>query len=121
MRLGLLSDGWPVDAISMLLRAHRASSTRQYQGVWDKFLSFLSLRGFSAVDISVGIVCDFLSFHAVTFERSYRTLSGYRSALRHPLLFAFHIDVNCVASDLFLHLKRGCHCPPKFGRTFLYV
>ena len=102
MRLGLLADGWSGDSVSMLLRAHRASSTRQYQGVWDKFISFLSLQGLSAVDVSVGVVCDFLSFHAVTYERRYRTLSGYRSALRHPLLFAFHIEVNNVASDLFL-------------------
>ena len=62
MRLGLLSDGWTEDAVSMLLLAHRASSVRQYQSVWDKFLSFLSLRGLSASEISVGVVCDFLSF-----------------------------------------------------------
>ena len=61
-----------------------------------------SLRGLSAGDISVGVVCDFLAFHAVTYKRAYRTLSGYRSALRHPLLLAFRIDINCVASDLFL-------------------
>ena len=116
MRLGLLSDGWPEDAISMLLLAHRAGSVRQYQSVWDKFLSFLSLRGLSASDVSVGVVCDFLSFHAVTFRRAYRTLSGYRSALRHPLLFAFRIDVNCVASDLFL---RGVfnYVPPVRARV----
>ena len=86
----------------MLLLAHRTGSVRQYQSVWDKFLSFLYFRGLSAGDVSVGVVCDFLSFHAVTYRRAYRTLSGYRSALRHPLLFAFRIDVNCVASDLFL-------------------
>ena len=102
MRLGLLSNGWSEDAVSMLLRAHRASSTRQYQGVWDKFLSFLDLRGLSEADVSVGVVCDFLSFHAVTYRRSYRTLSGYRSALRHPLLFALRLEVNTTASDLFL-------------------
>ena len=100
--MGLLADGWTEDAISMLLRAHRDSSARQYQGVWDKFMSFLSLRSLSAGDVTVGVVCDFLSFHAVTYERRYRTLSGYRSALRHPLLFALRIEVNGVASDLFL-------------------
>ena len=100
----------------MLLLAHRASSVRQYQGVWDKFLSFLSLRSLSASDVSVGIVCDFLSFQAVAYKRQYRTLSGYRSALRHPLLFMFHIDVNCVASDLFL---RGVfnYVPPVRARV----
>ena len=100
----------------MLLLAHRASSVRQYQGVWDKFLSFLFLRSLSASDVSVGIVCDFLSFQAVAYKRQYRTLSGYRSALRHPLLFMFHIDVNCVASDLFL---RGVfnYVPPVRARV----
>ena len=102
MRSGLLADGWSEEAVSMLLRAHRDGSTRQYQGVWAKFLLFLSIKGLSADCVSVGVVCDFLAFHAVTYDRKYRTLSGYRSALRHPLLFAFHLEVNCVASDLFL-------------------
>ena len=74
----------------MLLLAYRASSVRQYQSVWDKFLSFLSLKGLSASDVSVGVVCDFLSFYAVTYKRKYRTLSGYRSAQHHPLLFVSH-------------------------------
>ena len=50
----------------------------------------------------MGVVCDFLLFYAVSYKRKYRTLSGYRSALHHPLLFMFHIDVNCVESVLFL-------------------
>ena len=68
MRLGLLSDGWSEEAISMLLRAHRDSSTRQYQGVWDKFLSFLTIRALSDTDVSVDVVCEFLFFHAISYE-----------------------------------------------------
>lgn len=86
----------------LLLQAHKVSSTKQYQGVWCKFLAFISMRHLSEANVSVGVMCDFLSYQAITCGRQYRTVSGYRSALRHPLLFAFDIEVNCVASDLFL-------------------
>ena len=102
MRQALSSSGWSDEAVSMLLLAHKVSTSRQYQSVWEKFLSYLSLRRIPPSDLSVGVVCGFLCYHAVTLNRSYRTLSGYRSALRHPLLFALQLEVNTVSSDLFL-------------------
>ena len=102
VRLALFASGWTEESVSMLLRAHKISTSRQYQAVWEKFLAYLSMRRLSAADVSVGVVCGFLCYHAVTLGRAYRTLSGYRSALRHPLLFAFQLDVNSAASDLFL-------------------
>ena len=102
MRIGLLAMGFTVDSVRLLLQAHKDGSTKQYQGVWRKFLAFLSMRQLSESDLSVGVVCDFLSYQSLTCGRLYRTISGYRSALRHPLLFAFNIEVNCIASDLFL-------------------
>ena len=100
----------------MLLRAHRFSTSRQYQSVWEKFLSYISMRRLSAQDMSVGLVCDFLCYHAITLGRAYRTLSGYRSALRHPLLFGFQLDINTEASDLFL---RGIfnYAPPAKAKS----
>ena len=100
----------------MLLRAHKFSTSRQYQAIWSKFLAYLSMRCLSAVDVSVGVVCDFLCYHAVALGRAYRTLSGYRSALRHPLLFALHLEVNCEASDLCL---RGIfnYAPPDKAKS----
>ena len=113
MRLGLLRLGFSEDAIILLLQAHKAGSTKQYQGIWCKFLAFLSMRQLSETDLSVGVVCDFLSYQSLTCGRSYRTVSGYRSALRHPLLFAYNIEVNCVASDLFLRGVFNHKPPPK--------
>ncbi|CAL4088050.1 unnamed protein product, partial [Meganyctiphanes norvegica] len=100
--LGLRASGFSEEAAVMLLRAHKFSTSRQYQGVWDKFLSFLALRRLAEANVSVGVVCDFLTYQAVTMGRGYRTVSGYRSALRHPLLFACDLDVRCISSDLFL-------------------
>ena len=113
MRLGLLRLGFAEDSIRLLLQAHKAGSTKQYQGIWSKFLAFLSMRQLSESDLSVGVVCAFLSYQSLTCGRSYRTISGYRSALRHPLLFAFDIEVNCVASDLFLRGVFNHKPPPK--------
>ena len=116
MRLGLLASGHSEDSVWLTLKAHKFSTTNQYQGIWSKFMAFISMRGLTEVDISVGVVCDFLSYQAITCGRKYRTISGYRSALRHPLLFAFHVDINCVASDLFL---RGVfhHIPPSRAKA----
>ena len=102
LKLALLASGWTEESVTMLLRAHKFSTSRQYQAIWSKFLMYLSMRRLSAVDVSVGVVCGFLCYHAVALGRAYRTLSGYRSALRHPLLFALDLEVNCEASDLCL-------------------
>ena len=77
MRQALSSSGWSDEAVSMLLLAHKASTSRQYQSVWEKFLSYLSLQRIPPSDLSVGVVCGFLCYHAVTLNRSYRTLTGY--------------------------------------------
>ena len=102
MKLALLASGWTEESVTMLLCAHKFSTSRQYQAIWGKFLMYLSMRRLSAADVSVGVVCGFLCYHAVALGRAYRTLSGYRSALRHPLLFALDLEVNCEASDLCL-------------------
>ena len=64
----------------------------------------------------MGIVCNFLSFHLTAYSRGYRTISGYRSALRHPFLFGLGVDIVCPSSDLFL---RGAFAfrPPLVARA----
>ena len=86
----------------MLLLAHKDSTTSQYQGVWEKFMAFLSRKRLSVSDMSVGVVCNFLHYQASVMGRKYRTLSSYHSALRLPLIYACNIDVKCLTSDLFL-------------------
>ena len=86
----------------MVLRAHRVSSTRQYQAIWSKFLSFLSSKGLGSQDVSIAVVCDFLTVQSHIFGFQYRTVAAYRCALRHPLLFACGLDINCELSVLFM-------------------
>ena len=106
MRHALLSSGFSSSSLEVLFLAHKVNTTRQYQSVWSYFLTFLSLEGISRLAISkdnaVGIVCNFLSFQLTTYSRGYRTISGYRSALRHPFLFGLGVDIVCPSSDLFL-------------------
>ena len=82
--------------------SHRQSTTSQYQSVWTKFLRFLASNGYSNKDASVGIVCNFLTFQASVRKLQYRTLSRYKSALRHPLYWGCGLDINDSVSVQFL-------------------
>ena len=85
IRQGLFAAGFNSAVAEVYLMSHKPSSTPQYQSVWTKFLNFLSSNGFSFRDTSVGVVCNFLTFQATVRKLQYRTLSGYRSALRLQL------------------------------------
>lgn len=94
MRLALFAWGLSSDSVDMVLRAHRISSTRQYQAIWSKFLAFLSTKGLGSQDVTVAVVCDFLTIQSHVLGFQYRTIAAYRCALRHPLLFACGLDIN---------------------------
>ena len=100
--MGLIAAGFYEATADVYLRSYRPSSTKQYQSVWRKFLSFLSKNGFSLLDTSVGIVCNFLTYESTINNLQYRTVSGYRSALRHPLFWSCGLDIKTVASSQFL-------------------
>ena len=102
IREGLFSAGFDGEAADIFLLLHKNSSTRQYQAIWTKFLRFLDLKDISHDSISVATVCNFLAFEATHYGRQYRTVSGYRCALRLPILWACEVDVNCPTSDHFL-------------------
>ncbi|CAL4136943.1 unnamed protein product, partial [Meganyctiphanes norvegica] len=106
MSSGLRSSGHSSSSIRVLLLAHKVSTSHQYQSIWSKFMSFLSMRNVTDSLLSsercVGLVCDFLSFHLLTHNRQYRTITTYRSALRHPILFSCGVDIKSISSDLFL-------------------
>ena len=116
MRFALFRKGLTHDSANMTFLAHKVTTTRQYQGIWLKFYNFLLSQDVPHDRISIGIVCNFLCFHCTTHNRKYRTLATYRSALRHPLLFALDLDVNAVCSDLFM---RGVfnYVPPVVAKS----
>ena len=116
MRFALFRKGLTHDSANMTFLAHKVTTTRQYQGIWLKFYNFLLSQNVPHDRISIGIVCNFLCFHCTTHNRKYRTLATYRSALRHPLLFALDLDVNAVCSDLFM---RGVfnYVPPVVAKS----
>ena len=94
MKIGLKSLGFDPDGTQMLLRSLKEGSTIVYQGAWRKFLSYLSRNNYSYKDTSVGTVCNFLTYEATVKNMQYRTLTGYRSALRLPILWGCGVDIN---------------------------
>ena len=102
IRRGLLAAGFNPAAADVYLLSHKSSSTRQYQSVWAKFLSFLSRNSISFRDTSVGVVCNFLTYEATVNNMQYRTVTGYRSALRLPLYWSCGLEIRTGVSDQFL-------------------
>ena len=101
LRSGLSGLGFSLRAVRVFLSSHRESTIRQYQSVWTKFFRFLSVIGSDADNVSVATVCNFL---ASELDRGceYRTLSGYRSALRLPIFLCSKLDINDLISTQFL-------------------
>ena len=102
VRKGLLSAGFDSDSSEIYLRSHTTSTTGQYQSVWSKFLEFLDSTNTPHSTVNVATVCNFLSHQAKVVGLQYRTVSGYRCALRLPILWASGLDINCFTSDQFL-------------------
>ena len=102
VRSALQASGFSMASLDIACQAHRASTLRQYQTVWKYFLDFLAKEEVSPSEVTEATVCNFLAFHAGMFGRKYRTLSAYRSALRHPIFLACGVDINGFSSNFFL-------------------
>ena len=74
----LRSSGFSQDSIDVASQAHR-ESTIHHQTVWLYFLDFLARNDLATTDVTTVTFCNFLSFHAKTFGRKYRTLSAYKT------------------------------------------
>ena len=97
-----MSAGFDENSCDIYLLSHASSTTDQYQSVWSKFLAFLESTNTQHSSVSVASVCNFLSHQAKVVGLKYRTVSGYRCALRLPILWASGVDINCLTSDQFL-------------------
>ena len=98
----LLSQGFSAESAERVVRGHKGATERQYQVAWTSFLAFLGRRNITSSQVNLPVVCDFLNDLCVSVERKYRTIATYRSALRHPLLFACGLDLDTEASRLFM-------------------
>ena len=102
IKRALLFKGHSRKSTKMILRCHKDGTNKTYEGIWRKFLSFLSTRNIPHARISIPVVCDFIEFHCTTMRREYRTLTTYKCALRYPILIALNLDINSLTTDLFM-------------------
>ena len=99
---GFRRDKVSEDTIAILERAHAASSQKQYQSIWSKFLDFLNVNNISHNSVSIADVMNFLAFHAIHYKRQYRTLAAYKCAIELPLRLLFNLDFGGVELGLFM-------------------
>ena len=112
MRDALVKDGFSPRAVEIILGCHKDSTIRQYQSVWDKFLSFLERENLRHDRLKLCHVLNFLSFELETHERAYRTITGYKCALELPLKIALDLEISGDRTRRFL---QGCYnlSPPR--------
>ena len=102
IKQGLCSAGYTSAAADIFLLQHRISTTRQYQSIWHKFMDYIFSLNIPHHNITVATVCNFLT-HVATVDRlAYRTVTGYRSALRIPIQWGCGFDVVTPETDQFL-------------------
>ena len=100
----VLAEGLTAFSANVLAKCHRSSTIKQYQGVWDKFLRFLSLEKISHHKIKIKDVINFLSFYSEVHNRAYKTLAVYKNALRLPFIFKLGLNID---SPLVFHYMKG--------------
>ena len=91
-----------VDSLNMVDLAHKESTKRQYQSIWNKFLGYLDDNVIPHNKVNIAVVMNFLAFHAVTFNRQYRTIAAYKCALDLPLKSQFGIDFDDFRMKFFM-------------------
>ena len=97
-----LPGGCSSDTLGMLDLAHRASTVRQYQAVWQKFLNYLDSNHINHGNVTLAVVMNFLSYNAIYLKRQYRTIAAYKCALELPLKARFGIKFDNFEFQLFM-------------------
>ena len=91
----------------ILLNKHSRSTKKQYQTVWNKFMSFLRFKELPFDKVTIVSVLDFLSTEYNNNNREYKTIATYKNALKDPLKGALHLDLDCpIVTDFMTGLRR---------------
>ena len=97
-----LKSGLSPDALRLVDMAHRDSTKRQYQAVWTKFLNYLDINSIDKDKVTLSVVMNFLSYHAIHMKRKYRTIAAYKCALEVPLKSHFGLEFDSPNFKLFM-------------------
>ena len=115
IRAAILKEGLNDYSVRVLCRCHKVSTINQYQGVWSKFLLYLTSQKILHHEIKVNHIINFLSYCSEHFNLAYKTIAVYKNALRLPLLFSLGLNLDC---PLVIHYMLGLHAikpPPSHG------
>jgi site-specific recombinase XerD len=86
------------EVAKQIAKAHRTSTTNQYQSAWKTFQKWLKDTGCNGITNST--VLAFLNYCAVRLLLMPKTIMVYRNALAHPLRFAFGVDTKIMEFHL---------------------
>ena len=94
-----------------LVKAHRDSTTKQYEYCWNRFQDWLKEK--SVKRLTTGKVLQFLSFLVESKGLSPRTTISYKNALYLPLFYGFNISTKSKPFSLLINSQFIKHPPNK--------
>ena len=86
------------DIVNVLIKAHRESTSRQYNSIWKQWLSYL--KETTPTDVTHNTLLLFLTHIFTVKNRKPSTIASYRSALKLPLKWGFGIRVDTDTDSL---------------------
>ena len=111
----LRKQGHSPDSALLISSCHKASSQRQYQSGWSKWLDFKSWQGILDADVDVVQVCNFLAHNFMVEGKALNTIKNYYYAMRAPVAALY--DLNIKDSEEIRCLFAGAFRkkPPRKG------
>ena len=98
----LLRKGANENSINIIKNSHKPSTLKQYQGVWKKFVSFLTLEKIPHNKVNVYVVMNFLAYQHIVMGLAYRTITTYKCALVQPLYENLNIRLDVSSMEFFM-------------------
>ena len=112
---GGLQKKFDRQAVRYATSQHRYSTRGQYQGVWNKFLDFLTFNSLYHNMVGIDTVANFLAYYADTYYRAFSTIAGYKCALADPLRQRFGLSLDDPDLKALLRGVYASRPPPRDG------
>ena len=94
IRDALVKEGFSRRSADVIIGCHKASTIKQYQSGWTKFLNYLDQESISHGKVRLYHAVNFLSWEQEIYERAYNTIANYKAAICLPLKIVLNLDLS---------------------------
>ena len=94
IRDALVKEGFSSRSADVIIGCHKASTIKQYQSGWTKFLNYLDQESISHGKVRLCHAVNFLSWEQEINERAYNTIANYKAAICLPLKIVLNLELS---------------------------